>query len=490
VNKLVQNLFFSKAAGDPSQAVAAYSLLFQRSGVGSFGNMRYKDAVKHGYSSLVWVYRCIKKRGEAVGSVPWKVSKKGPEGELTPLPGHPLEQLLAKPNPYTDRKQFFEGWSTYLDLSGNSYMEVVYVQGKPKSLYSLRPDWMLPIPDPTLYLKGYELKPDGQKKILLEPQDVIHFKYIDPLDEYVGMSPLTAASRTLQTENAIVSWNKSMLDNNAMPGGVLKVPAQTLIPEDRKSLQEEIESEFAGDHRHSPMILWGGMEWEQLGLSQKDMDFLEQRGLNKYEICAVFGVPPQVVGAQVDPTYSNYSVARLSFWEDTVMLILDWLQAQFNSRLAPFWGPDIVCHYDISDVPAMRESFLQKVKTAETLWKMGWDINSINDRLNLGLPARPWGNTAWFPSSLVPVGAQFDEEGQPIGPTAEPEDSEPQDQPGEEEEPTNPYAGTSLNLLEDYPDSHLKENRRKRVAEEALAAKVKQSQKKLEKALGELDAPE
>jgi len=424
-----QSLFYSKAE---SRSTTAASIVFKPLSTGVFGKMKYKEAVAEGYQSIVWIYRCIRKMGEALGSVPWSVVRIGPDGTKTPIPGHPLEKLLNQPNPYCDRREFFEGWITYLSLSGNDFIEIVYSGKLPVQMYHLRPDWMTPLPDPKLYISGYELRPDGQKKVLLEPRDVMHFKYLDPLNEYRGMSPLTAAARTIQTENSIIGWNKGMLDNNAIPGGVLTVPAQTLMKEDRLELQDELESEFATEgKRHRPMVLWGGMDWKQMGLTQRDMDFLQQKKLNKYELCAVLGVPPQVVGANEDPTYSNYGTARLSFWEDLIILLLDWLQSRFNARLAPLFGPDIHCQYDISDVPAMRESFQQKANTAATLWKMGWPINAINQRLSLGFDPVPWGDTAWMPASMVPVGGQA-----PIG---SPDGADPDEDP--DVEPEDPEEG-------------------------------------------------
>lgn len=419
----------------PSQAVNAYGLVFQNRVNPAFGAMNYQEAVKEGYSALTWVYRCIRKRGEAIGSVPWKTFRVGSDGTSTPLPNHPLEKLVNRPNPYQDRKEFFEQFSTYLDLSGNNYIEVVYGNNGtlPLQLFNLRPDWTKPKPNPYTYISGYEFSPAGRGKIQLLPKDVIHFKYLDPLNEYVGMSPITAAARTLESENAILGWNKSLLDNNGMPGGLLKIPAQTLVKEERQELQAEVEVEFTGENRHRPMILWGGMEWQQLGLSQKDMDFLLQRRSNKYEVCAILGVPPQVVGANEDPTYSNYSVARLSFWEDVIILMLDWIKARFNMILAPMFGPDIILDYDVSDVPAFRESFLQKVKAAEILYKMLWPINAINTRLGLGFDPVPWGDTAYLPSSMVPadgVGST-----NLPGPGEDAPEGEEEPEPEEEEEP-------------------------------------------------------
>lgn len=433
--KFLRGLFFGKAEG--SQALSAVSVLFQNGkGAGLFGKLKYTEAVESGYKSLVWVYRCVKKRGENLGSVPWKVRQRLSDGTYRPLPGHPLEALMNRPNPYTDRKEFFEGWSTYLDLSGNCYIEVVFAGGKPVQLYTLRPDWMTPIPNAETLVDHYDLKLPNRKPIPMDPREVMHFKYIDPLNELIGLSPLEAASRTVQSDNAIVNWNRAILDNNAVPGGILTVPAQTLLNEDRKILQEEIEAEFGAANRGRPMILWGGMDWKQLGLTQRQLDFLEQRRLNKYEVCAIYGVPPQIIGANEDPTYSNWKIARLSWWEDSLIPTLDWAATRFNQRLSPYFGPDIELYYDISDVPAMRDSFMMKVDTAEKLHKMSWPINAINDRLNLGFDHVSWGDSAWMPASMVPVG----ETGSLSNPGQEPEA-----EPVEDEEPdVDPISGEPL----------------------------------------------
>lgn len=317
----------------------------------------------------------------------------------------------------------------------------------PKYLYHIRPDWMIPVPDPKAYLKGYKMDPGTGKESdrqTFDPTSIVHFKYLDPMNEFVGMSPLTAASRTMDTENAAIGWNKALLDNYGVPGGILEIPAQTLLVEDRKALQEEIDKEFTGDNRFRPLVLWGGMKWDQMALSQKDMEFLEQRNLNKYELCAVYGVPGPLVGAVQDPTYSNYSVARLSFWEDTIIGLLDWLKTKINTQVAPYFGDGILADYDVSDVPAFRESFQQKVKTGVELVKAGWPLNAVNSRLRLGFEDVPWGDVAWMPGGMVPVAGgtqgtleEEDEEPKPVGVLPNEDDDEDEEEDfGQEDDPT------------------------------------------------------
>ena len=392
---------------DP-RAAAAIGAFFSRSGAAYSGSARldYRAASQDGYKRLTWVFRCIKALGEAAGSVPWHSYVRESDGTIKPLDdSYPLTRLIEQPNPRESRKEFLDKWMIHLSLSGNDYWEIVFVKNVPYQLYSIRPDWMTPIPDKLVYLKGYDLdtKSSG-KPIHFDPQEILHFKYIDPTNEYVGMSPLQAAASTMQTENSAIGWNQTIFDNSAVPSGVLTVPSQLLRAEGRDDLRKSLRSEFTRENLNSPMILWGGMTWEKMGLSQRDMDFLEQRRTNRYEICGALGVPPELIGAaQERLTYNNYETARLSFWEDTVIGILDWLKGKINQRLAPFFGDNVFINYDLRSVPAMRKSFADTISAAEKLVKMGVPFNEVNRRLNMGFNDLPWGDVWWAAANLMPI---------------------------------------------------------------------------------------
>lgn len=436
--KLGNWLLNYKAAGVFKIFSLAYTSGGRLSGSGG-GTLKFSDAVAKGYKGLVWVHRCVSEIGQAVGSVPWKTYRMRSDGTKIQIPGHELGQLIEKPNPYYDRRDLMSSWAIYLSLSGNAYWEIVHVDSKPKELYSLRPDWLTPIPDPIRYIRGYALDAGRGNTNEFTVEEMMHFKYLDPLNEYVGMSPLQAAQRTMETEEAAVNWNKSVFDNAAMPGGFLKVPGQLTKPQ-RQKLEEDLAREFSGSNLGKPMLLWGGLEWQKMSMDQKDLDWLKQRHLNKYEICAILGVPPQIVGANEDPTYANYDIARTAFWEDTIIPLLEWLQAKINNTLAPYWGKDIVAGYDISDVPAMRKSFQQKVETAKTLFMMGYPPNAINRRLTLGFDDLPWGDVWWANMNLMPV----DSPNIPLSsPTASPVTTPPK-APGKEGIGEDPFSGEVL----------------------------------------------
>jgi len=388
---------------DGFKASGSFSILNLKYGNDKLNNdsgpLRFGQAVAKGYKNLVWVNRCVSEIGKAVGSVPWVAVREKAES-IEVVDRHPFGRLMEKPNPWYSRRDLVSSWAIYLSLSGNSYWEVVRNNaGKPMELFSLRPDWVTPIPDPETYISGYKIEAEGIKDTY-EPDNIIHFKYVDPLNEYVGMSPLQAAARTLDTETAAINWNKAIFDNSAMPGGFLKVPG-VLGKEQKKRLEEDLSREFSTQNIGKPMVLWGGLEWQKMTMDQKDLDWLKQRQLNKFEICSSLGVPPQIVGANEDPTYANYEIAREAFWEDTVIPLLEWLKTKMNNSIS--YGDGVTITYDLSDVPAMRSSFLKKVNTAGKLFVMGYPINMINKRLRLGFKDVPWGNVWWAQMNMMPV---------------------------------------------------------------------------------------
>lgn len=411
-------------------------------------NIPFIEAVNQGYRGLVWVYRCIKEIGEAVGSVNWVVAKRMRDGSLEYIrdPKHPLKVLLDQPNQFQDSAEFFEAWAIYLSLSGNAYWNVIAVGNpqRPFQLFHVRPDWMCPIPDPVTFISGYQLDNKAGVKKTYKPNEVLHFKYLDPTDPYVGMSPLTALRRTMQTENSAITWNKTIFDNMAVPGGVLTVPAQVMTIETRDRLQEDLQAQFSGENKDKPLILWGGMDWKQMGMNVKDLDFASLKTINKFEICAGLGVPPGIVGANEDPTYSNIGVERMAFWEDTIITMVSWLQRRLNRSVAPAFGEDLVILADYSHVPAMREIMTQKVGQAKVLVNMGFPLNAVNQKLNLGFDAVPWGDVWWAPMNMAPIsGPEAAILADPNSPPPPSDPGRPEDDEGEIEEPEDDEGAVS-----------------------------------------------
>jgi len=189
------------------------------------------------------------------------------------------------------------------------------------------------------------------------------------------MSPLEAAARAVDQNNAVAAHNLSILQNGGRPSGALKIrpldTGRTLTQEQREILRQDIRESYEGAlNAGKIMILEGEFEWQEMGLSPKDLDFVEGKKLSAREIAQAFGVPAMLVGIPGDATFANYREARYHLWEDTIIPLLDMLCDEFNHWLIPKFDPDLKLRFDLDGIPALalkRENMWKRINHAHFL---------------------------------------------------------------------------------------------------------------------------
>ena len=329
-----------------------------------------KQFITEGYNRVVWVYACVGAISGAVSSVPWLLYRKGRNGRLIEITDHPILTMLnTKANSHMSGKDFLDYWATYLAIEGKFYAEYSNPNA-PNAIYPLYPHYMYPIPHKTEFIGGFEYRLD--EPVFYESNEILWSKFNDPLDVYQGQSPIRALSRTIDTENEAVEWNKTTLQNAGVPAGVFQV--QNPSPELQNRLQEEWKKRYAGgSNARTPLILNSDKaSYLPLGLSPVDMDFLNQRKVNRIEICSAFGVPSQIVGDPEGQTYSNYGEAQKAFWENTVISkYLDHMREKLQQDLLPRYADNLELRYDLSSIGALKENEDKKADRIINLFKAG-----------------------------------------------------------------------------------------------------------------------
>ena len=237
----------------------------------------YAALAREGYVKNAIAYRAVKLVAENVGGCAFLVEEGGQTRDR-----HPLLDLIARPNPRQDGAQFLEAVATHLLLAGNAYVEAVAVDGAPRELHVLRPDRMKLIPGADGWPEAYEYTVAGRSVRFAQDGDgvkpILHVATFHPLDDYYGFPPLEAAQTSLDVHNAASAWNKALLDNAARPSGALVYKGengQNLSEEQFERLREELAANFQGSRNAGrPLLLEGGLSWQSMSLSPKDMDFL------------------------------------------------------------------------------------------------------------------------------------------------------------------------------------------------------------------------
>jgi phage portal protein BeeE len=72
-------------------------------------------------------------------------------------------------------------------------------------------------------------------------------------------------------------------------------------------LQAQMDADYVGSaNARTPLLLEGGLEWQDMGLTPAEMDFDKGTWTAATHICAAFQVPPQMVGVPGTSTFANF----------------------------------------------------------------------------------------------------------------------------------------------------------------------------------------
>lgn len=372
----------------------------------------FKAYADEGYRKNAIVFRCVNEIANGAAAIPFEVF----QGDIK-LERHPLISLLERPNPLQAGVEYFQSLYSYLLLSGNSYALQSDVNGVPRELHILRPDRIEIKPSDTAIPSAYRYKLNNQvvREYPADPltgaSEIKHFKLWNPLDDYLGLSPLMAASIDVDQHNMIAKHNIALLANGARPSGAIVFRPtddagmrQLLSDGQRQQIQSDLQSRFQGvNNAGKPVLLEGDFDWKEMGMSPKDMDFLSQMNMSAKDIALCFGIPSQLIGVPDAQTYANVQEARLALYEETIIPLAKRIESDLNEWLAPYFGDDISIRYAIDEIPALTERRRRTYENVVQAVREG--IISRNEaRDRLGLEPISGGDEVFIAANLFPLG--------------------------------------------------------------------------------------
>jgi len=377
----------------------ASKLLVVNPGQPVWSPRNYESFAREAYNKNVVAYQSINRIADAIASV--KLGIYRGEQELTE---HPLISLLRRPNPMQSYSDYVRAKVSFIMLAGNGYEERFMVGGEVKELYQLRPDRMSILPSTNGIPAAYIYKVNqNTTRWEIDPRtmtcDVRHIKLFNPLNDWYGMSPIEAGAYAIDQNNEAMNWMQSLLQNSARPSGALTVKdGSTLADDNFNRLKAQIEEQYSGStNAGRPMLLEGGLEWQQMGMSPTDMGIIETKFASSRDVALAFGVPPQLLGIPGDNTYANYAEARLAFWEDTALPLLDMIVNDWNAWLGNLYG--VTIKPDIDAISAIAEKRL-------SMWQMAdasRDLTINEKRAIKGYGPIEGGDTLFVNASEIPL---------------------------------------------------------------------------------------
>ncbi len=417
----LKNLFTTKKAIDKKEAPIVY---YNSLGYDTTNKIAYEDLATDGYQSNAIVNRCINEISNNASRV--KINLFRGEQELD---DHPLLDLLYNPSPTCSQVEFFQSAFSYLLISGNNYMlSVSGDRTPPTELYNLRPDRIRirtgnrAMPQSYDYVLNGNIVESYEVDQATGNSKVKHIKLFNPLDDYYGMSPISACSVDIDQHNLANKHNVNLLQNGARPSGavIFKPKDETgghvqLSDVQRDQLVNDINQRFSGTgNAGKPMLLEGDFDWKEMGLSPKDMDFIQLKNMSAKDIALVYGVPSQLIGIPDSQTYSNFAEAKLALYNETIIPLLDRFQGDLNEWLTPMFGEDLELRYDIDSIPAMAEQRKRVFESVVTGVQNG--ILTRNEaREQLGYETVDGGDSLLVPANLMPLNIASEENDTDVG---------------------------------------------------------------------------
>lgn len=283
------------------------------------------------YSKSPWVYRCANVIAAAAASVRYRLMSDGKE--IKPAE---IAKWMLKPNPHMTWFELIETTFLHMELTGNCYWEIVRGapgDGKIDAIFILRPDRMEIVPDDKKKIKEYLYKVDGKDAIHYKPEEILHHKYTDALNEFQGVSSMAAGKEDVTLDFYMKSWNKRFFKEGGEPGGVLET-AQSLTEQAYNRLLSRWSKRHKGVNKsHELAILEEGLTYKQITAKHAEMQYIESQRFVRDTILALMGVPPVIAGLTDGSTYANSNDQKKTFWMYNIIPKLTHLAESINTFL-------------------------------------------------------------------------------------------------------------------------------------------------------------
>lgn len=353
-------------------------------------------AVAREYHRSMYLWACVNKI-VTTSAVPPLYIKTEKDRSLTAYE-QKISDLLANPNPQWTRTDLVEYVALSLALTMRAFiLKIKGVGDVPLELWPLDPTKVTVeyVPNTTtikqfVYQPGtnkvvYPVEPDGTSDIIF-----LQRQGLDGLSP--AKSPAEVAVPAAEVFNRILQKAADIAGNASNVTGVLSSNTD-LDQEEVLKVKEKLD-EFKTGGRHSgDTLVVANAEWKFARMSEEPASVMsvEIKDSLARDVCAIMGVPSQLMSIPGSQTYANYETAMTALITETVIpmylgpLVIELTRALLRGRNSSRDGArgDSSVAFDIDAWPAMAKARLALAETAAKA-----DMLTIDEQRELlGYPA-------------------------------------------------------------------------------------------------------
>ena len=342
--------------------------------------------------TVPWVWRCIHNSADVAAGFPLLAA----DGSPDPLPELMRWDPIGQTG-YTAR-HLLRDLYIELQLHGMGFLRPVDWDeaDRPTAVVPLSSEYAYPVRWGDGRLRIHSIGRGLSRSY--SPDDVMWFQRGGGLGRDGAYSPARFLARQagediLQAEHA----HRALVAGGQTQGGIYWSSVQDIHPDLAHEWADTIDAAGGGRDARA-LVVGSGLEAKPLGMSWAELQLLEARRYSAVETCAVWGMPPGLLGISVDgasTTYSNLN-QDLSLWD---RMTLEPLSRDVTETLSVWYAP---MHAKGTDLT--RPTPLERAKQHEVELRAGY-VTRNEVREDEGREPRPEFDAAAAPPPAAAAGA-------------------------------------------------------------------------------------
>jgi HK97 family phage portal protein len=355
---------------------------------------------------LIPVWAAVNLVASSVGSLPLIVYR-GEGRDKERARETPQWQLCHdKPNRSTVADQFWENTTGHLLTQGNFFAEKSRFRAGPRAGL-VGELWAL---DPTKV--KVERTDAGDKRFTVNDEqrtfatsEILHIPAFG-YDGVIGYSPLTIARQPLGTMQARDEHEARTYSQGGLVPGAIRLENRLENPEQVARLRSAWAEATGLANAGRPVVLEEGASWQNIGLSPKDLQFVETANLTVSQVARLFQVPPEMIGGAREGgsvTYANVETQGLNFVQFSLRRWLIRIENALAADSDLFPDKDVYPEFLVEGLlradSSGRAAYYEKALDPEHGWMLR---NEARERENLP-PVEGWDDPAQPAAAPAPA---------------------------------------------------------------------------------------
>lgn len=291
-------------------------------------NTKSETATSNNALTFASVYACVQAIADDMAAMPLQAFK-STDNKRERVREHAADYVLTKRtnrnmNPFNWKKLVLTDLLTY----GNHYSLIAFgSDGQVQELIPLNAAATKVYQDSNTNEIFYRTTHHNETKDLLN-YEVFHVRNMSK-DGIEGISPILTLKDNIESNASADMLNHSLVSSGGVPKGIIKVAAS--LGTDAK---EKVKAEWKKVNSGNAVgVLDSGMDFQSLGQSIQEMEWLKGQKFNLEMISAVFKVPLHRINQLDRATFSNIEHQSLEYYKNTLLPLARMIEEEVNFKL-------------------------------------------------------------------------------------------------------------------------------------------------------------